>query len=156
MPVTDSLMVKAQDQTRRRIGFAVKLCLGVCLAGMLVAAQRPPERVKPSPPATQAASAEAGRKLFIRCAACHSVSAASPVKGGPHLEGIVGRRVASDPRFRYTTAIRDHDYLWTKPRLDHLLRQPQAVAPGLCLPFTGFARQKDRDDLIAYLERPLS
>lgn len=98
---------------------------------------------------------QAGQRHFIRCVACHSVNAAAPAKTGPHLEGIVGRRVASVPGFRYTTALKDQSFVWTKDRLGNLLRQPQKQAPGLCFPFSGLIRRKDRTDLVAYLERPV-
>ncbi|MBV2149121.1 c-type cytochrome [Sphingobium sp. AS12] len=98
---------------------------------------------------------QAGQRHFIRCVACHSVSAAAPAKTGPHLQDIVGRRVASVPGFRYTTALKDQSFVWTKDRLENLLRQPQKQAPGLCLPFTGLTRRKDRTDLVAYLARPV-
>jgi cytochrome c len=87
------------------------------------------------------------RRLSLgdRCRTCQS---------RPHLEGILGRPVASVQGYRYSTAIQSMSFIWTKPRFEKLLRQLQRVAPGLCVPFTGFAARRDRENLIAFLERP--
>lgn len=95
---------------------------------------------------------EAGRKLFIRCAACHSVNP-DDRRTGPHLKGIVGRPVAALPGYRYSDALRAKTFLWDERQLDLLLQNPQAIVPGLCLPFRGLARLEDRQALIAYLRQ---
>lgn len=97
--------------------------------------------------------AQAGKKHFIRCVACHSVSAASRPTTGPHLQGIVGRKAGSVEGFHYTT-LRAQTFLWDEQRLDRWLKAPQADFPGLCLPFTGLAKPEDRAALIAYLKNP--
>lgn len=148
-----SMAGRPSSRQRRSILIATRLCIGGCLVGLLAAMQPPAVSAEPS--ARKAAAIEAGRRHFVRCVACHSVNAAEPAKTGPHLAGIVGRRVASLPGFRYTTALKDHSFVWTKDRLANLLRQPQKLATGLCFPFTGLTRRRDRTDLVAYLERPV-
>ena len=101
-------------------------------------------------------AAPAGRRLFIRCAGCHVLSAQARPLTGPHLQGIVGRKVASAEGYNYSQALRARDFRWDEARLDHWLSAPQAEIAGLCLPFTGLAKPADRAALIAYLKQPAS
>ncbi|MDR2857953.1 MAG: c-type cytochrome [Novosphingobium sp.] len=98
--------------------------------------------------------AQTGRKLFIRCAACHSTSADARPLVGPHLAGLVGRKVASVEGFAYSQRLPAQQFAWDETRLDRWLTAPQADFPGMCLPFTGLARPEDRAALIAYLKNP--
>jgi len=95
-----------------------------------------------------------GKRHFIRCIACHTVSASARPLTGPHLEGVVGRPVASVEGFAYTEALRAQNFIWDEARLDAWLKAPQAEIAGLCLPFTGLAKAEDRAALIAYLKNP--
>lgn len=97
---------------------------------------------------------EAGRQLFMRCIACHTRSATARAGTGPHLEGIVGRQVASVPGFKYTAMLKDQSFAWTPQKLDQWLAQPQKHLPSMCIPFAGFSRKADRQALIAYLQSP--
>ena len=74
---------------------------------------------------------------------------------GPHLEGIVGRRVASLPGFVYSDGLRSRDFVWDEARLDAFLQSPQATDPGMCLTFHGLANPEHRAALIAYLKDPV-
>lgn len=123
------------------------------LPGTVPALAAPPTAEKASAPASMLQH-DAGRRLFIRCVACHSVRANSPRMTGPTLHGIVGRRAGSVAGFRYITALKDQPFVWTGERLEQWLRQPQKDVPGLCLPFTGFSRKADRAALVAYLTHP--
>ncbi len=110
------------------------------------------------PPGTTQASAQtdttAGKRHFIRCVACHSVSVHARPLTGPHLEGIVGCPVASVEGFRYTEALSAKNFIWDEARLDNWLKAPQAEIAGLCLPFMGLAKAEDRAALITYLKNP--
>ena len=106
--------------------------------------------------AEPAPDALAGKRQFFRCVACHSVSSTSRPLTGPHLEGIVGRQVATVEGFTYTEALRAKDFIWDEARPDHWLKAPQADIPSLCLPFTGLSKAQDRAALIAYLKNPES
>lgn len=102
----------------------------------------PAEAGTPSAPDTQAI--QTGRQLFIRCVACHTRSTVARPGIGPHLEGIVGRTVASVPGFNYTATLKVQSFVWTRQKLDQWLRKPQEHFPGMCGPFAGFARKGDR------------
>lgn len=112
--------------------------------------------------AASAASAEAsptvhvGRKHFVRCVSCHTTKADARSMTGPHLAGIVGRKVASVEGFAYSDTMRALNFTWDEARLDRFLKSPQADIAGLCLPFTGLPKPEDRAAFIAYLEGPVS
>ena len=133
--------------------------IGIVLAGLLaggcVSARAETSTAPPTAREADAPEAiEAGRRLFFRCAACHTRSAAARARTGPHLEGLVGRRAASLPGFRYTSRLKGQPFTWTRERLGQWLREPQAHVPGMCVPFAGFARKEDRQALVAYLANP--
>lgn len=100
--------------------------------------------------------AAAGKKLFVRCVACHSMSAAARPMTGPHLEGIVDRKAASLPGFTYSETLRAQNFNWDEARLDAFLEAPRTTHPGMCLTFTGLPKAEDRAALIAYLKGPAS
>jgi cytochrome c len=97
---------------------------------------------------------EMGRKQFIRCSSCHSMSAEGQSRTGPHLEGIVGRPVASVSDFVYSDALRAQDFVWDEAQLEKWLVRPQELVPGMCMPFMGLPRPEIREALIAYLKNP--
>lgn len=106
--------------------------------------------------ATAAPSADAllGKRVFIRCAACHALSATAPAKVGPHLAGIVGRKAAAVEGFRYSPAMRAANLSWTEADLDRWLQRPASVVPGTIMAFAGLPNPAERKALIAYLKKP--
>jgi len=105
--------------------------------------------------ADDAALAEAGKKQFIRCAACHSLSASAPPMFGPHLEGIVGRTAGTVEGYVYTDpSIRDQTFVWDEAYFDEWLENPQDKYPTMCLAFRGLSDPAIRKAFIAYLKNP--
>lgn len=101
--------------------------------------------------ATVYASADpaAGEKVFAKCKACHKVDGNNST--GPHLNGVVGRAVASVEGFGYSDALKGHGGDWTPENLDHWLESPKDYAPGTKMAFAGLKKVQDRADVIAYL-----
>ncbi len=100
-----------------------------------------------------AADPAAGRTVFQRqCATCHIDTAEGPRRLGPTMFGIVGRKTGAVEGFRYTDANRQAGFVWTGPKLDEYLKNPRAVIPGTNMAFAGMRSDKDRADLVAYLE----
>ncbi len=97
---------------------------------------------------------EKGRSQFIRCASCHSMTPGARLMQGPHLQGIVGRQVASVAGHAYSDELRAHDFVWTEEKLDEWLQRPQSLARDMCMPFMGLANPEMRRALIAYLKNP--
>lgn len=91
----------------------------------------------------------AGKQVYAQCAACHAVTASNGV--GPGLLGIVGRRSASSPGFRYSPALKRANLTWDEKTLDNYIADPQKAVPGNLMPFSGIADATQRADLIAYL-----
>ena len=95
-----------------------------------------------------------GEKVFKRCKACHKVEDGKNGVG-PHLFGIVGRTVAGVDGFKYSkgmVAYAEGDAVWDAGRLDTFLEKPKKVVKGTKMAFAGLKKEKQRADLIAYLE----
>ena len=106
-------------------------------------------------PSLAAAPADAGKRLFFQCAACHNLDAEAPPVFGPHLVGIVGRRAGSVEGFAYQdNGLQQHRLTWDEATLDRWLADPSQVLPGICPSFTGLADAGDRRALIDYLKQP--
>lgn len=97
------------------------------------------------------ADADAGRHAFGQCAACHTIGQGRQALAGPNLYGVMGRIVASDARFGYTQALKDHGGRWDDVRMDAWLAAPSRVVPGTRMAFAGVRDPLERADLIAYL-----
>lgn len=95
-----------------------------------------------------------GKRLFLRCTACHTVSAKAPGKVGPHLQGIVGRKSGSVAGFGYSPAMKGANIVWNEATLDKWLQRPQSVVPGTTMAFAGLTKPEERKALIAYLKKP--
>lgn len=96
-----------------------------------------------------------GKRLFLRCTACHTMSSKAPGKVGPHLQGIVGRKAGSVAGFGYSPAMKGSSIVWNEATLDKWLQRPQAVVPGTTMAFAGLSKPEDRQALIAYLKKPV-
>jgi cytochrome c len=102
---------------------------------------------------TSAAPGDRGKRLFIQCQACHSVSAGAPHKVGPNLHGTVNARAASRSGYAYSPALKKSGLIWDDKTLDRWLAKPATVVPGNKMVFTGMANAKDRQEIIDYMKR---
>lgn len=94
-----------------------------------------------------------GAELFNkRCAQCHSLEKGKN-GNGPSLYGIVDRRAAVVPGFKYSRALRqmaaDKDLTWNEENLAAFLGRPSLLVPGTRMAFPGV---KDEEGLIALVE----
>jgi cytochrome c len=100
--------------------------------------------------AVHAAEPNHGQALFqINCASCHNDQAAAL---GPSLVGVVGRKAASAPGFRYSGPLRRSGLTWTPETLTAFVTSPQTVVPGTRMPFEGLEARADAEAIVAYLE----
>ncbi len=102
-------------------------------------------------PVWAAGDAEHGKAVFSQCGICHAVEPGKP-KLGPSMFGVVGRHAASVPGFAYSTAMKAYDVTWTPETLDRYLAAPMKTVPGTRMAFAGLSDEKNRQDVIAYLE----
>jgi len=98
----------------------------------------------------ESADAAAGEKVFGKCKACHKIDGSNGT--GPHLDGVVGRAVASVPGFSYSDAMAAHGGDWDPETLQAFLADPKGDIPGTKMTFAGLKKPEDRANLIAYLE----
>jgi cytochrome c len=97
------------------------------------------------------ASAERGAQIAKQCQMCHNVEEGQGPKIGPNLYGVVDRPVASEPGFNFTAALKAKGGKWTFAALNKWLTDPRADVRGTSMTFAGLPREKQRADLIAYL-----
>lgn len=98
-----------------------------------------------------AADIEAGKAEFKKCALCHTTEAGKN-KVGPSLFGVLGRKSASVENYSYSEAMKKFDHTWDPQTLDTYLADPRATVPGTKMIFPGIKDEKERQDVIAYLE----
>lgn len=108
----------------------------------------------PAQPASVAApvnggDAAAGRLVFRKCQACHSMEPGKTILG-PSLAGILGRKAGSDPGYSYSPAMKQADIVWDAKSLEAYLSDPQKMVPGNKMPFPGLKTDNDRADVIAF------
>lgn len=108
-------------------------------------------------PAGESGLAEAGKRQWVRCSGCHSLSADAPPMFGPHLEDIVGRRAGTVAGYEYTDPrLRAQEFIWDEEYFDEWLTDPRAKYPEMCLAFHGLMDRETRQALIAFLKQPVT
>lgn len=105
-----------------------------------------------APAAAPSGDPAAGKRVFVKCMACHTVQEGQH-RVGPSLYGIVGKTAGSVEGFRnYSPANKNSGVTWTPEVLSEYLINPQAFMPGTRMIFAGLPSEKERADLIAYLQ----
>jgi cytochrome c len=97
------------------------------------------------------ASAQNGAQSAKVCLTCHNLGKGQGNKIGPDLYGVVGRQVASEAGFSYSAALKAKGGTWTFDALNPWLANPRADVPGTAMTFAGLPSEKQRADVIAYL-----
>ena len=98
-----------------------------------------------------AQDAEAGKKVFQKCAPCHSVGPGATNKVGPNLSGLVGRKAGTEEGFSYSDAMKNSGLTWDEATFKEYLTDPKKKVPGNKMLFPGVKDELERDDLFAYL-----
>lgn len=99
------------------------------------------------------ASAEKGEQVAKQCGVCHNFEEGQGPKIGPDLYGVVDRPVASVKGFNYTPALKAKGGKWTFAALNKWIANPRADVPGTAMTFAGISNEKQRADVIAYLDK---
>jgi len=106
-----------------------------------------------APPTAKAAflagDAAAGRLVFRKCQACHSMEPGNTILG-PSLAGIIGRKAGSAAGYNYSAAMKTANFVWDAKTLDAYLSDPQKFLPGNKMAFPGLKTDQDRADVIAF------
>jgi cytochrome c len=85
------------------------------------------------------------------CQACHTFQKGQANNVGPNLYGVVGRPVASLAGFNYSAALKAKGGTWTFDALNDWLKNPRGDVPGTLMTFAGIDNEKERADVIDYL-----
>jgi cytochrome c len=98
------------------------------------------------------ASVEHGAQVAKQCGACHNFQEGQGPKVGPDLFGVVGSHMASKAGFNYSAALKAKSGdTWTFAELNKWLKDPRADVPGTAMTFAGLSSEKQRADVIVYL-----
>lgn len=100
--------------------------------------------------------ARGGRIVTGRCALCHG-DPADPGRlrrdrGAPRLDAVAGMPKAAQPEARYSPALAALGGTWTVDELNSFLANPGAFVPGTAMWGVSIADERDRIDIIGYLE----
>ena len=94
---------------------------------------------------------EHGEKVFKKCSACHVVAKGGKNKIGPVLYGVLGKKSASIPDYKYSKALINHGKVWSFSEMNLYLIKPQAHIKGTKMAFAGLKKEKDRASVILYM-----
>jgi cytochrome c len=94
-----------------------------------------------------------GAQVFRACVACHTLKAGEGPRAGPTLAGIFGRRIATQPDYDFSPALKKLDTVWTPETLSKLFELgPAAYTPGTKMPEQRLGAE-DRAALVRFLEK---
>ena len=95
-----------------------------------------------------------GAKIFkTKCSSCHTINEGGANKQGPNLFDIIGRKSGTVPNFNYTKANKNSGITWNNKILFEYLTNPKKYIKGTNMAFAGIKKEKDKIDLIAYLNQ---
>ena len=94
----------------------------------------------------------AGKTAFNQCRACHQVGPEAKNSVGPILNGVVGRKAGEVPGYNYSDANKGSGLTWDEATLREYLKNPRAKVPGTKMVFPGITREKQLEDILAYLK----
>jgi len=96
---------------------------------------------------------ELGKKIFKKCAACHSVAEDGKNKIGPKLYNVVGRGIGSISGYKYSKALASYGKEWSFEELNSFLIKPASWIKGNKMGFVGLKKEEDRASVILYLNQ---
>ncbi|MCB4820615.1 c-type cytochrome [Roseicella aerolata] len=102
-----------------------------------------------------AQDAEAGRRVYNQCRACHTIDAGGRNGVGPNLHGVVGRKAGAVEGFRYSASLKEKaegGLAWSEENLRAYVANPKAVIPAGSMSYPGLKNEQQLNDLIAFLK----
>ena len=97
------------------------------------------------------ASAADGKKVFKKCAACHSIAKGGGNKIGPALWGVLGRQAGSISDYKYSKAMATHEKSWSFEEMNGFLIKPKDWIKGTKMTFVGLKKETERAAVILYM-----
>lgn len=95
-----------------------------------------------------------GKAVFNKCKACHE-NEKGVNKVGPTLKGVVGRKAASVPDYKYSEAMLAkgaEGVVWDEATLAAYLPDPKVFVPKTKMAFVGLKKPEEVVDIIAFLK----
>lgn len=93
---------------------------------------------------------------FQVCAACHSIGDIGNKIEGPNLKGVVGRKIAAQPGFKYSDAMKkfaETHPMWTEELLEDYIKNAEEMVPGTSMNNSPPMRNaKTRKAIVDYLK----
>ena len=94
-----------------------------------------------------------GKKVFKKCAACHSINKGGSNKIGPNLWNILGKQSGSVANYKYSKAMTAHQKSWTFEEMNGFLISPKKWIKGTKMSFIGLSKPEDRAAVILYMNK---
>ena len=98
-------------------------------------------------------SVEDGKKVFKKCAACHSINEGGGNKIGPKLWNVMFRPVGSIADYKYSKALSTYGKEWTWEEMNGFLIKPAKWIKGNKMRFAGLKKEEDRASILLYLNQ---
>ncbi len=92
-----------------------------------------------------------GKRVYLRCAACHTLGEGERNKQGPNLWGIFGREAGTKEGQKYSQALASASFKWGPDELDAWLTKPKEFLPGTNMAFIGLPKEDQRINVIAFI-----
>jgi cytochrome c len=107
--------------------------------------------------ATASTAAQDGAALFQQraCLVCHSIGVDPQQRIGPHLNGVVGRPIASVDGYSYSRVMENAGNagaVWDRQTLLRFLKNPRHTFPGTKMNYAGIKSRADIEAIIDYLD----
>ena len=99
------------------------------------------------------ASVVDGKKVFKKCAACHTIAKGGGNKIGPALWGVLGRQAGSIPDYKYSKAMAAHGKPWSFEEMSGFLTKPKDWIKGTKMTFIGLKKETERAAVILYMNK---
>jgi cytochrome c len=96
----------------------------------------------------------AGSRAYQQCYSCHSLEQGKNDLTGPTLYAVIGRKVAAEPGYAYSPALRAFavsEPVWTRDLVDRFAADPELLVPGTSMAYHGMDDPAERAALLDHL-----
>lgn len=94
-----------------------------------------------------------GAEVFRACIACHTLNAGDGYRAGPTLAGLFGRKIATQPDYNFSPALKRLNITWTPETVSKMFEVgPMEYTPGTKMPEQKIGTE-DRAALVKFLEK---
>ena len=88
-----------------------------------------------------------------KCKICHSLNQGGPIRVGPNLHGVFGRKAGTAPGFNFSDAMKASGIVWDDDTLAKFLHDPKDSLPGNRMSFPGITDDAALHDLLQQLKQ---